>query len=537
MKELTRIHELIFGEDGYVEDISDPSDELWLKKLQSTKFDVYEWEMIAFNESIPKNYKYPNLFSLINIGENVYIKKRVAGYRLQFYRSLIDYECFTALRELFNGIKQNKKVDVEKTLVLIRYYLFETKLLDIKYTDHFLYACYGETSDWIVKLDIFDYDNEVPACNYLVNTYMRFALTNLHDTIIRISGCNYTNTNKDNTLSELLTSKITNEQYAYIILSILKVEETLASSNTRKIETVYMHLKNLFYEHSLEKTRMHNEIMVYIVKCENTLFVKKLISQNKEWKKRENDEVDWHLSVEDNSQEKIQSFLGKRIKIDGLSEQEIVKLIWKKANTLKLSGENLLRVLPLLTFNAYLPFLDFIDLKNLDDTQVSDKLINEIVMIKAKFNTKNEKLYCLHIYLSGIAEILKDRDITDVTYLPSFPRLIQARLADLYELEKNSTDEMIDEMERGKIKPINVNMSVSDLALLFRALHHVDAIDTSSKKQLFSSASQMFTTSAKDGQKISEHSFKNNFNEPNLNSHQYWRVKLKKMLDFITEYK
>lgn len=152
-----------------------------------------------------------------------------------------------------------------------------------------------------------------------------------------------------------------------------------------------------------------------------------------------------------------------------------------------------------------------------------DLTTDAIFLIQDKINT-----------LKTILEIKSDEN--DIFKIDSVPRKLLEKLE--LELQTLISNPQIDirALYESKIKPIETNLSVPELALLFRIL--VDekvVIVKGTKVDLFRSVTKVFQS--KSTSSISEDSFKNKYNSPENSAIEFWDEKFNDFRDIVVDYK
>lgn len=147
----------------------------------------------------------------------------------------------------------------------------------------------------------------------------------------------------------------------------------------------------------------------------------------------------------------------------------------------------------------------------------------------------NDRMFMISEKVKLIRDILDDRpNPYNDTLLESIPRRLIQRLDLDYETLKANPELDLKEYDRNRIKPIKTDMSVSDIALLFRTLEEYSIVKVSQKSDLFRTICKVFESKQGNGNPISENSFKNNYNDPDKSSYKFWKEKFKKFYnDFI----
>ena len=147
----------------------------------------------------------------------------------------------------------------------------------------------------------------------------------------------------------------------------------------------------------------------------------------------------------------------------------------------------------------------------------------------------NERMFLLQNILYGIKELLADdRHKDNNVFQESTPRKLLRKLQLDYDTIKANPTIDLKEFDRNSIKPIQTNISVSHLALLFKVLEEHSIIKSDQRNELYKTITKAFTSKSVTGTTISEKSFQNNFNDPDKGSYKYWK---EKFLTFSKDFK
>ena len=108
----------------------------------------------------------------------------------------------------------------------------------------------------------------------------------------------------------------------------------------------------------------------------------------------------------------------------------------------------------------------------------------------------SKKLVVINKELQKLDFLKYDIDIENISYLQSIPRLLQDALIGLKSFVNANLSIDFSKITEPKAPPIKTNLSVGDLALLFRMLFELkpDIFEVKTKAELFRFISSNFTT-------------------------------------------
>lgn len=163
------------------------------------------------------------------------------------------------------------------------------------------------------------------------------------------------------------------------------------------------------------------------------------------------------------------------------------------------------------------------EVKKMDGDDFFNAIYREIKTELSKITLPNERIFELETKIEMIREILDDEFANVFDSLMSHPRILMNKLQiDLTTIKANPTIDLI-EFDRNRIKPIKLDLSVPQLALMFRLLLENKLIDAKEKTELYNTISKAFATKASSS--ISQSSLKNKFNAPEIKDYEFWRAK------------
>ena len=174
-------------------------------------------------------------------------------------------------------------------------------------------------------------------------------------------------------------------------------------------------------------------------------------------------------------------------------------------------------------------------------SEQEDVILNEIYeSIKGELyicDLPTDAIFLIQDKVDTIKTILEIKSVDNEIYqIDSIPRNLVTKLE--LELQTLISNPNIDvrALYESKIKPIQTNLSVPELALLFRILVDEKIVKLSgSKVDLFRSITKLFQS--KSSTSISEDSFKNKYNSPESSAIDFWDEKFNDFRDNVLEYK
>jgi len=147
----------------------------------------------------------------------------------------------------------------------------------------------------------------------------------------------------------------------------------------------------------------------------------------------------------------------------------------------------------------------------------------------------SKKLVVINKELQKLDFLKYDIDLENIAYLQSIPRLLQDALIGLKSFVNANLSIDFSKITEPKTPPIKTNLSVGDLALLFRMLFELkpDIFDIKTKAELFRFISSNFTTKKSKEGDISIDTITKKFNDPETKSKELWATHLHTLLAFL----
>lgn len=147
----------------------------------------------------------------------------------------------------------------------------------------------------------------------------------------------------------------------------------------------------------------------------------------------------------------------------------------------------------------------------------------------------SKKLVVINKELQKLDFLKYDIDIENISYLQSIPRLLQDALIGLKSFVNANLSIDFSMITEPKAPPIKTNLSVGDLALLFRMLFELkpDIFEVKTKAELFRFISSNFTTKKSKEGEISIDTITKKFNDPDTKSKELWATHLHTLLAFL----
>jgi hypothetical protein len=152
-----------------------------------------------------------------------------------------------------------------------------------------------------------------------------------------------------------------------------------------------------------------------------------------------------------------------------------------------------------------------------------------------KQHLPNKRLTTINKELQRLDFLNYDIKIVSITFLQSIPRQLQDVLIATKSYINANLSIDFSKITEPKSPPIKTNLSVGDLALLFRMLFELkpEIFDVKTKAELFRFISSNFTTKkSKDGE-ISIDTITKKFNAPETKSKELWTTHLHTLLAFV----
>jgi hypothetical protein len=130
-----------------------------------------------------------------------------------------------------------------------------------------------------------------------------------------------------------------------------------------------------------------------------------------------------------------------------------------------------------------------------------------------------------NIIATIMATLLDDPLRDDISFFDSIARKVMRRLSIDCETIRANPKIDLKTLDSNTIKPIQTNVSVSHLALLFRVLEENAIIKPEERNEFYRTISTAFASRSLTGTSISEKSFKNSYNDPDKGSYKFWKEK------------
>ena len=148
---------------------------------------------------------------------------------------------------------------------------------------------------------------------------------------------------------------------------------------------------------------------------------------------------------------------------------------------------------------------------------ISDKALQQLFV--------SDKLNFIENVIDSIKDFLNDRENYNYKSLnDTIPRRLIRLLKSDYDSLKANPQIDLKEFDRNRIKPIRVNITVSQLALLFRLFEDNEFIDLDiSKTEYYNTISRVFST--KRSISISSNAFGNHYVQPEKKDYDFWKDK------------
>lgn len=183
--------------------------------------------------------------------------------------------------------------------------------------------------------------------------------------------------------------------------------------------------------------------------------------------------------------------------------------------------------------------LENITYTNLLDAEIVEPIFNDtfqdIEEDIEKHNFADKRLNTITKEIQKLGFLNYDIEIDNLPYLQSIPRRLNLFLEiKTKSIEANLTIDF-SKLTEPKAPPIKTNLSVGDLALLFRMLFELkpDIFDIKTKAELFRFISSNFTTKKSKEGDISIDTITKKFNEPETKSKELWATHLHTLIDFL----
>ncbi|MBP6531830.1 MAG: hypothetical protein KA285_01030 [Bacteroidia bacterium] len=183
--------------------------------------------------------------------------------------------------------------------------------------------------------------------------------------------------------------------------------------------------------------------------------------------------------------------------------------------------------------------LENITYTNLLDAEIVEPIFNDtfqdIEEDIEKHNFADKRLNTITKEIQKLGFLNYDIEIDNLPYLQSIPR----RLNLFLEIKSKSIEANLSidfsKLTEPKAPPIKTNLSVGDLALLFRMLFELkpDIFDIKTKAELFRFISSNFTTKKSKEGEISIDTITKKFNDPETKSKELWATHLHTLIAFL----
>jgi hypothetical protein len=181
-------------------------------------------------------------------------------------------------------------------------------------------------------------------------------------------------------------------------------------------------------------------------------------------------------------------------------------------------------------------FLDWVSIGGLMSDEIATEEISDInekfdfvyryISDKALQNLfVSDKLNFIENVVDSVKDFLNDRENYKYKSLnDTIPRRLIRLLQSDYDSLKANPQIDLKEFDRNRIKPIKLNLTVSQLALLFRLLEENDLINLDiSKTEYYNTISKAFST--KRSISISSNALGNDYVQPNKKDYEFWNDK------------
>jgi len=194
--------------------------------------------------------------------------------------------------------------------------------------------------------------------------------------------------------------------------------------------------------------------------------------------------------------------------------------------------------------NLYFIQLYKIDIKDVDYDKLLDEEIQETVFNESwqkisesieEHTMPNKRMNVIDKELKKLSFLNYDIIQSEQNYFQSIPR----KLNDILNAAKTFINANLSvdfsKLMEGKTPPIKTNLSVGDLALLFRMLFELRPVifDIKTKAELFRFISSNFTTKKSKEGEISIDTITKKFNDPETKSKDLWATHLHTLTAFL----
>lgn len=176
---------------------------------------------------------------------------------------------------------------------------------------------------------------------------------------------------------------------------------------------------------------------------------------------------------------------------------------------------------------------------NLFDAEITEPIFNETLQEITEAvevpTLASKKLVVINKEFQKLDFLKYDINIENIAYLQSLPRLLNGALIGLKSFVNANLSIDFSKITEPKAPPIKTNLSVGDLALLFRMLFELkpDIFDIKTKAELFRFISSNFTTKKSKEGEISIDTITKKFNDPETKSKELWATHLHTLIAFL----
>lgn len=318
-----------------------------------------------------------------------------------------------------------------------------------------------------------DYPDCLNSCNYVINIYAKIKAIELHDYISRIQD------------PYCIEKNYFLESTTYNSISIQNDFYTFLNSYSAVIERgAMLPMYNFLCESYIRLCGKYaNKLYLdKIINLENKIYFKYIAKQ------RHNDNSESHSSSE----------------VEGAKSNEQEKKQIENIAT--------------------------IDSKEIIKSEL-EFYLEEISVIDDRY----ERISAIESIITKCAQYLNFNKIFESIELVSIPRAIINKLNTHKAILSANPSLTSAELEKINLKPITLNMSVSELAVLLRLLEKTKLIDLDTKSQIFKTISSIVITKGLQGKKMSQDSFKVNYYSPEESSYSFWNTQLSKFRELLKD--
>ncbi len=194
--------------------------------------------------------------------------------------------------------------------------------------------------------------------------------------------------------------------------------------------------------------------------------------------------------------------------------------------------------------NLYFLHLYKIDIEDIDYDKLLDEEIQETVFNESwqkisesieEHTMPNKRMNVIDKESKKLSFLNYDIIQSEQNYLQSIPRKLDGFLNAARTFTNANLTIDFSKLTEGKTPPIKTNLSVGDLALLFRMLFELkpDIFNVKTKAELFRFISSNFTTKKSKEGEISIDTITKKFNEPETKSKELWATHLHTLIAFL----